>query len=261
MSPELIKLADMLWAARDAAQPCCETPDLPLADAYAVAAHNHRRRVGAGERPCGRKIGHTHAAQWPALQLSGPSWGWIYQASTHRLTDPRPLLTLGPRREARLEPELVLHLGRTPRAGAGASEWADCVDQIAIGLELVDRPYAAWGFSVPASVAAGGVHAALFIGPTRPFGAAQAAALANLRAELRLDSERSSGGSALVLGSPLEALAQLSALLQAQGAPALQAGEWITSGALAPALPVRAGMVGEVGLTGLDLSPLVFSVR
>lgn len=41
----------------------------------------------------------------------------------------------------------------------------------------------------------------------------------------------------LVLGSPLAALGRLMALLAEQGAPPLQAGEIVTTGALAPALP------------------------
>jgi 2-keto-4-pentenoate hydratase len=86
------------------------------------------------------------------------------------------------------------------------------------------------------------------IGPWQPV---DAALLGDLQAELQVGDACSLGGSPLVFGSPLTALARLMALLAEQGAPPLQAGEIITTGALAPALPLRAGKKLQARIEGL----------
>jgi 2-oxo-3-hexenedioate decarboxylase len=199
-------------------------PGLELADAYQIAARRHALRLATGDRAIGRKIGHTNTASWAAQGISAPSWGWLYERSTAPAGDE---LDSSAWREPKIELECVLRLGADGRPEA-----------MALGLEIVDRPYPSWAISVPDSVAAGGVHAAMRIGAWQPL---DAALLGDLQAELQVGDARSEGGSPLVFGSPLTALARLMALLAEQGAPPLRAGEIITTGALAPALPLRAG--------------------
>lgn len=224
---------------------------LALADAYRIAAQRHALRLAAGERPVGRKIGHTNPVNWAAQGINAPSWGWLYAGSTRPLAGARPLPAW---REPRLELECVLRLARTPDSRADLSELADCVDAMALGLEIVDRPYPSWQIGVADSVAANGVHAALWLGPWQPL---RAEALGRLQACLRLGEAgsegMSEGGSALVLGSPLVALARLMRLLDEQGAPPLVAGEIVTTGALAPALPLQGGaMHAEIAQLAAD---------
>ena len=78
-----------------------------------------------------------------------------------------------------------------------------------------------------------------------------AEALRELRASLRVGAARSEGGSRLVFGSPLNALARLIVLLAEMGAPSLTAGEIVTTGALAPALPLHAGETLAAEIRGL----------
>lgn len=254
MNPILQHLADSLDAARcgDAlAQPL---PGLTLTEAYRVAAHNHQRRLTAGDRPVGRKIGHTNPANWPAQGIDAPSWGWLYAATTWQ---GRPLPTGKAWREPKVELELVLRLREAPPPSAEAidlPQWADCIDTVALGLEFVDRPYPAWGGSVADSVAAGGVHAGLWIGEAQAWPADGVEALGRLTAVLKVGDSHSEGGSAWVLGHPLEALARLHQVLALQGAQALQAGEWITTGALAPALPYPAGTTLAARIDGAGIS-------
>ena len=210
-------------------------PGLSLDEAYQIAALRHELRLAAGDRAIGRKIGHTNTANWAAQGLSAPSWGWLYDSSTAPAGDE---LDIAAWREAKIELECVLRLGADGRP-----------DAMALGLEIVDRPYPSWSISVPDSVAAGGVHAAMRVGPWRPL---DAALLGDLQAELRVGDARSEGGSPLVFGSPLTALARLMELLAEQGAPPLQAGEIITTGALAPALTLRAGEKLQARIDSLD---------
>ncbi len=230
--------ADELHLASQGGPTVSAWPGLSLPEAYAVAARNHARRVAEGDAPLGRKIGHTNPANWPTLGLSAPSWGWLYRARTW--TDV-PLPSGERWREPKVELELVLRLGAPPAPGAPLEAWARCVDAVALGLEFVDRPYAAWGGSVADSVAAGGVHAGLWMGPVRTSTPVLARAWGDLRAHLQVGEASSQGSSAAVMGHPLAAVAALQSLLAQQGAAPLQAGEWITTGALAPALPYRPG--------------------
>ncbi len=233
MSPALQAWAERLHQARCGGPVVEPWPELPLPDAYVVAVQLHARRVAAGDAPIGRKIGHTNSANWAPQGIGAPSWGWLYAATTWQGL---PLPPASAWREPKVELELVLRLRRTPPAQADASTMAACIDVMALGLEFVDRPYPAWGGTVADSVAAGGVHAGLWLGAMHT-GPVDRSALSQLSATLTVGERSSTGGSAWVLGNPLEALAQLQALLAQQGAPALQAGEWITTGALAPALP------------------------
>jgi 2-oxo-3-hexenedioate decarboxylase len=215
---------------------------LTLEQAYQVAALRHQLRMDAGDNAIGRKIGHTNTANWPAQGLTAPSWGWLYESSTEVAGE---TLFVGAWREPKVELECVLRLSHTP---AAVEELPGCVDAMAIGLEIVDRPYPSWGISVPDSVAAGGVHAAMRLGPWMPL---DAVTLRELRATLQVGGSSSEGGSSLVFGSPLDALARLMDLLSEQGAPPLQAGEIVTTGALAPALPLHAGCSLQAEISGL----------
>lgn len=225
---------DAFAAALQAGELLHPLPALGLADAYRIAARRHALRLATGDHAIGRKIGHTNTANWAAQGLQAPSWGWLYARSTAPLGGE---LALGDWREPKVELECVLRLGTDGQP-----------DAMALGLEIVDRPYPSWDISVADSIAAGGVHAAMRVGPWRPL---DAALLGDLRAELRVGDARSEGGSQLVFGSPLTALARLMALLAEQHAPPLQAGEIITTGALAPALPLRAGQTLSGAVAGL----------
>ncbi|WP_374662084.1 2-keto-4-pentenoate hydratase [Inhella sp.] len=239
-------LADALWQAR-LGGPVVDIPtSLTLSEAYAIAARNHARRLARGDRAAGRKIGHTWPATWAAQGIAAPTWGWLYADTTDDLAD---ALDLAAWREPKVELELVLRLGMDRRP-----------DAMALGLEIVDRPYPSWDFPVAASVSAGGVHAALLHGPWQPFD--PQADLSTLRACLRVGEQYSEGGSERVLGSPLRALEALADLLDEQEALPLQPDEIVTTGALTPALPLKPGQRCEArieGLPGSLLAPLAFT--
>ncbi len=257
MSPELRELAQRLHVAHRGGPPASPHAGLTLSQAYAVAAHNHRRRIAEGELPFGRKIGHTNPANWPAQGIQAPSWGWLYAASTWAQGE-RPRGEAW--REPKVELELVLRLGCTPPPHVDVADtadmavWSRCIDAVALGLEFVDRPYPAWGGSVADSVAAGGVHAGLWIGPLHPWSDGLSATLGDLVATLNVGDTRSEGGSAGVMGHPFTALSALQRVLCAQGEAPLHAGEWVTTGALAPALPYRADAPLRATIRGPGLS-------
>lgn len=238
-----MKAFDDFAAALQAGELLRPLPGLDLKQAYRIAAHRHALRLATGDRAIGRKIGHTNTATWAAQGIAAPSWGWLYERSTEVVGE---TLRIAGWREPKIELECMLRLARTPRS---ADELPDCVDAMALGLEIVDRPYPSWQITVADSVAAGGVHTAMRVGTWRPL---DLALLGVLKAELQVGAQRSEGSSALVFGSPLESVARLMRLLAEQGAPPLQAGEIVTTGALAPALPLRRGELLQARIESLD---------
>ena len=67
---------------------------------------------------------------------------------------------------------------------------------------------------------------------------------------------RDRGRGANALGSPLAAVLHLTSVLAAQRAPAIQAGELITTGTLTQAPLIRAGEIWSTVLDGIDLPGL-----
>ena len=43
-----------------------------------MAAALHQRRLGAGWKPLGRKIGFTNRSIWPRYGVFEPIWGMVY---------------------------------------------------------------------------------------------------------------------------------------------------------------------------------------
>ena len=74
----VVDVADALWAAECSGaaidKPSLTTP-LSLTDAYAVQQHNIQRRLDAGARLVGRKIGITSKAVMDWLKVKEPDFG------------------------------------------------------------------------------------------------------------------------------------------------------------------------------------------
>ena len=60
-------------------------------------------------------------------------------------------------------------LGKAPLAGMDEAALSACIDWVALGYEIVQSIYPGWKFAAADTVAAGGLHGALLIGPRHPF--------------------------------------------------------------------------------------------
>ena len=73
------QLADELWEADRTAKPVSPLteryPDLVVEDAYAIQTINIDRRVAAGQRIIGRKVGLTSAPMQKLLGVDEPDFG------------------------------------------------------------------------------------------------------------------------------------------------------------------------------------------
>lgn len=255
------RIALEMMAAQDEArslEPLTQSwPDFDLAAAYAVAGRIHALRCAQGRRPLGRKIGFTNHEMWALYGVTAPIWSYVYDRTVELGCGRELECGLAGFVEARIEPEIVFRLARAPRAGMTSEALLECIDGVAFGFEVVQSHFPGWRFRAADTVADAALHARLFVGPFRAPAALGADPVAELAAfRLRMwtaGQEVVRGGGPDVLGSPLNAVTHLIETLALQGAPALQAGEIVTTGTLAPAQPVRPGELWQVKDEGGDL--------
>jgi 2-oxo-3-hexenedioate decarboxylase len=231
-------------------------PGLGMADAYAVAERVRVLRRARGERPVGRKIGFTNTTIWERYGVDAPMWNFVYDSTLHR-AEAAATCDLAGMPEPRVEPEVVLGLGRAPSPGMDEAALLGCCDWIAAGFEIVQTVYPGWRMTGPEAAAAFGLHGALFVGPRREVRdrAAVGAALSGFSVEMKRDGVvRDRGHARNVLGGPLSALRFLiDEIARYPGAAPLGAGEIVTTGTLTDAWPAAAGERWTAEFAGIDL--------
>lgn len=219
-----------------------------VAQAYQQALAARAERIARGARPRGFKIGFTNRNIWPRYKVFGPIWGTVWD-STLSFCDGEGQVSLAGTSEPRIEPEAVFGIAATPPLDPTAEQLFDCIEWVAPGFEVVQPPSPGWRFTPEQTVAFGGLHAHLLVGPRRSVRevAPDADALQNALAlaGVRLahgDDEIDRGVGANVLGNPLQALRHFVAELRAcPGAPDLQPGDVVTTGTWTDAWAVAPG--------------------
>ncbi len=232
----------------DTAQLWATLTDLDMPTAYQRALAVRALRLARGEQPRGYKIGFTNRGIWPRYNVFAPIWGTVY-SSTLSFCDGVGAIALQGISQPRIEPEAVFGLRAAPPAGASLEQLFDCIDWVAPGFEIVQSHQPGWKFAAPDAIADGSLHARLLVGskvPVREIAPnAQALCAALTAATVRLSQDASvvdSGAGAAVLDDPLHALLHfVHELRQCPGAPALQAGDVITTGTWTDAWPVSPG--------------------
>lgn len=232
-----------LWPAGAGAEPA-----LDVAAAYQTALAVRRLRIARGEVPRGYKIGFTNRGIWPVYQVFAPIWGTVWD-TTLTQCDGRGELSLARTCQPRLEPEVVFCLRAEPPPDCGVEHLYESIEWMAPGFEIVQSHLPDWKFTAADTVADSGLHARLLVGrpvavrDVAPDGAALERRLAGAGVTLTRDGEAiDQGRGANVLEGPLHALLHFVRELRAcPGAPALQAGDVITTGTWTNAYAVAPG--------------------
>jgi 2-keto-4-pentenoate hydratase len=245
MTPEQILRYDESgepWPAALAA----EIVDVP--SAYRSALAVRALRIARGERPAGYKIGFTNRTIWPLYAVFVPIWGPMWNTTVAYCAGAGavPLAHLC---EPRIEPEAVFGFKATPRADASLDDLFAALDWIAPGFEVVQSHMPGWKFTAAQTVADGGLHGRLLVGPKVRVAdvASSAHELDRRLAEARVSLGRNGalveeGTGANVLDSPLRALMHfLVELRSCPGATDVAAGDIVTTGTWTDAWPVQAG--------------------
>jgi 2-keto-4-pentenoate hydratase len=259
MHNNITQAAFQLWQAQQEGQPCSPVRDLiGMADieaAYAVQEFNTARRLAAGHRLVGRKIGLTAAAVQKQLGVDQPDFGMLFAdmgvADGEEVAPGRVL-------QAKVEAEIVLVIDKP--LTHEKSTVADLIGATAYALpaiEIVGSRIANWDIRL-ADTIADNASSGLFVLGSRPvkldaFDIVRCGMVMERRGE-----QVSVGAGAACLGNPLLAAVWLADTMVRVGRP-LQPGDIVMTGALGPMVPVVAGDVFDAHIEGLGRVRAMFA--
>lgn len=240
-------------------------PDLAMADAYEAAALASAMRIADGAAVVGRKIGFTNFNLWPIYDVHEPIWGYVYDRTLIRSPSNSATCSLSGLADPRIEPEIMFGLKGTLPAKATSADVLAAIDWVACGFEIVQSHFPGWKFKAADTVIDGGLHGRLIVGspvPLAALGPDPAAALASFTIALTRDGQMvEEGKGSNVLGSPVNAMAHLAAVVAGQGEKAaIKAGEIVTTGTLTLAYPIRAGETWSYTVKGLPLAGITLTL-
>jgi 2-oxopent-4-enoate/cis-2-oxohex-4-enoate hydratase len=213
-------------------------PGITIEDAYHISQRFVSRRVAAGERIVGKKIGVTSAPVQEMLGVFQPDFGFLTDAMEF---PDRAVISIAEHMiQPRAEGEIAFRL-KHDLAGPGVTE-QDVLDATATIMpcfEIVDSRIDDWKIRIQDTVADNASCGVYVLGRNevdpRDFD------LPNLHMTIHKNGEyHSEGLGSAVQGNPLTAVAWLANTLGEYGIP-FKAGEVILSGSLAPLIPVVAG--------------------
>jgi len=208
-----------------------------LADAYSVQREWAERRVRAGARVVGRKIGLTSRDAQAKFDTEQPDFGMLFDDMAIRSGDPVVTSSLI---RPRVEAEVAFVLERSladPRVEL--DEVRGSVAYVVAALEIVDSRVADWDITLLDTVADNASSGCFVLGDV-PLTLHEVAP-AEVTVTVLLNGELAATGSgASCMGDPLRALTWLARVSAESGQP-LAAGDLVLAGALGPMVPVSGG--------------------
>jgi 2-oxopent-4-enoate/cis-2-oxohex-4-enoate hydratase len=212
--------------------------DITVADAYRISQHFLQRRLAAGERVVGKKIGVTSKPVQDMLGVFQPDFGFLTDAM--ECPDGASIPIAGKLIQPRAEGEIAFRLRRDLQ-GPGVTEQdvLDATATIVPCFEIVDSRIDDWKIKIQDTIADNASCGVYVFGRNevdpRDFD------LPGLKMTILKNGEfNCEGVGSAVQGNPLTAVAWLANTLGELGIP-FKAGEVILSGSLAPLIPVVAG--------------------
>ena len=244
-------IADRLFEAETtkvAIPPLIQTwPEIDVVDAYSIQLANIARRVEAGAKIRGHKVGLSAKAMQQMLGVSECDYGHLLDDMFVNEYEMIPISRfLAPRAEI----EVAFVLGR-PLAGPGITT-ADVIratDYILPSIEIVDSRIADWKLTIADTIADNASSGAVVLGgrPTRLHDVDPALIGANLRKNGEIVE---TGCSGAVLGNPVNAVAWLANKVAAFGVT-LEPGHVIMPGSCTRMVPIGPGDTIRADFDGL----------
>ncbi|WP_433886774.1 fumarylacetoacetate hydrolase family protein [Pseudomonas vranovensis] len=229
---------------------------ISIEDAYHISLYSIERRVAAGDRIVGKKIGVTSAAVQRMLDVHQPDFGFITEQMAFA---DGAQISLGANRliQPRAEGEIAFKL-KHDLVGPGVTE-ADVLtatEYVMPCFEIVDSRIQDWRIRIQDTVADNASCGVFVLGDSQVD--PRRLDLPNLRMQVFKNGELISQGlGSAVQGNPLTAVAWLANTLGAFGIP-FKAGEIILSGSLVPLEPARAGDQFALTIDGLGSARVSF---
>lgn len=233
--------ATVLLRAAETRQPVAPSserwPGLTIDDGYRIQRALIDRRIAAGARIVGRKVGLTSAAMQEMLGVDQPDYGVLLDdmVRSHPAEVVRDEL-VAPRVEAEIAFEI-----EAPLSGPEVSleDVLAATARVRPALEIIDSRVANWRIAIADTIADNASSAQVVLGAAVP---ATGLDLAAEVATVTIGDRSVSGPGSAVLGHPANAVAWLARTLALHG-EGLRAGDIVLPGAVAAALPFESGDV------------------
>ena len=252
MTPELhTSLGDELYDALAG----CHTvtplstrhPDMTIEDAYAVQQRLIARRVSAGERVVGKKIGVTSQAVMQMLGVFQPDFGILLDGMVYNEGQPIEAKTLI---QPKAEGEIAFVLKHDLMGpGVSAADVIAATEGVMACFEIVDSRIENWKIKIQDTVADNASCGVFVLGDRlvdpRDVDLGTCGMVLEKNGEIV-----ATGAGAAALGHPANAVAWLANTLGRLGM-GLKAGEVVLSGSLGIMVPVQAGDSLRVSIGGI----------
>lgn len=221
--------------------------DITVEDAYYIQQRMLSRRIEAGERIVGKKIGVTSKVVQNMLNVHQPDFGYLLDGMIYNEGEAIPMDTLI---QPRAEGEIAFIL-KKDLMGPGLSN-ADVLaatEGVMACFEIVDSRIHDWKIKIQDTVADNASCGVFVLGDRMVDPRKVDLTTCGMVLEKNGDIVGTGAGAA-ALGSPVNAVAWLANTLGRLGIP-LKAGEVILSGSLAALIPVQAGDSLRVSIGGI----------
>ena len=226
--------------------------DITIEDAYQIQLRMIQRRLDAGERVVGKKIGVTSKVVMDMLKVNQPDFGHLLSGMVYNEGQP---ISAGSMIAPKAEAEVAFILARDLEGpGVTAADVLRATDCVMPCFEIVDSRIKDWKIKIQDTVADNASCGVLTLGGLRKSPRDLDLALAGMVLEKNGEIISTSCGAS-VQGSPVNAVAWLANTLGRLGI-GLKAGDIILSGSQSPLVPVVAGdslycSVGGLGGTSV----------
>ena len=226
------------WRTRQPVAPLSEAhPDMTIDEAYVVQQRMIARRLEAGPRVVGKKIGLTSRVVQNMLGVDQPDFGYLLSDMVCSDGDAIPASCLI---APKIEGEIAFVLKRSLCGpGVSTADVLRATDFVVPCFEVVDSRIRDWKIRIQDTVADNASAGMFVLGGTAADPRHLDLALCGMVLEKNGEIVATGAGAA-ALGSPVNSVAWLANRLGQLGI-ALEAGEVILSGSLAAMLPARAG--------------------
>jgi 2-keto-4-pentenoate hydratase len=222
--------------------------------AYQVQRLLTERRIAAGARVVGRKIGLTSAAVQRQVGVDRPDFGTLFNDMRY---EDGVEIPIGRLLQPRVEAEVAFLLAKDIEDASDPAAIRDAVGLAFPAIEVVDSRIADWRIGITDTIADNASSGVFVVGATgTPLDAFDPVGVTMTMR--RGDDVVSQGTGRDCLGDPLNALAWLAATTIEVGIP-LRAGDLVLSGALGPLVAVAAGDVFDAVIAPLGTVTARFS--
>ncbi|GGB87247.1 2-keto-4-pentenoate hydratase [Marinobacterium zhoushanense] len=229
--------------------------DISIEDAYHISLRMIERRVQAGEKIIGKKIGVTSKAVQNMLNVHQPDFGYLTDKMAYSQGQEMPIseLLIQPKAEGEIAFILKKDLIGPGITNADVLAATECVMPC---FEIVDSRIENWQIKIQDTVADNASCGLFVLGDSAVDPRKVDLSTCGMVVE-KNGSLLSTGAGAAALGSPVNCVAWLANTLGQFGIP-LKAGEVILSGSLVPLEPVKAGDFMSVSIGGMGTASVRF---